>query len=313
MRVLVTGGAGFIGSHVVDALLGEGHSVAVVDDFSAGISENIDRRARFYRASITDTESLKRVFAEERPQIVNHHSAQTDVRASMADPLSDARVNILGTVNLLQLSVEHDVNRFMFASTCAVYFEPSYMPMDESHPVKPQSGYGMSKHAAEGYITLYGDTYGLNFKIFRYGNVYGPRQNPKGEAGVVAIFAGQLLTGEQSTIFGDGKKTRDYIYVGDIARANLMAVDSQGDFNVFNLASGREVSDDEIFQAVRDAVGTTVSPVYSQKRPGEAERVSLDISKAQEVLGWKPTVSLSEGVRRTVAYYADQLGRSADG
>ena len=160
MRVLVTGGAGFIGSHVVDALLGEGHSVAVVDDLSAGISENIDRRAHFYRASITDTESLKRVFAEERPQIVNHHSAQTDVRASMADPLSDARVNILGTVNLLQLSVEHDVNRFMFASTCAVYFEPSYMPMDESHPVKPQSGYGMSKHAAEGYITLYGDTYG---------------------------------------------------------------------------------------------------------------------------------------------------------
>ena len=313
MRVLVTGGAGFIGSHVVDALLGEGHSVAVVDDLSAGTPENIDPQARLYRASITDAESLERVFADERPQIVNHHSAQTDVRASLADPLSDARVNVLGTVNLLQLSVKHDVTRFIFASTCAVYSEPSYMPMDESHPVKPQSGYGMSKHAAEGYITLYGDTYGLKYKIFRYGNVYGPRQNPKGEAGVVAIFAGQLLTGIQSTIFGDGSKTRDYIYVGDIARANLMAVDPPGDFNVFNLASGLEVSDDDIFQAVGDSVGANVSPVYAQKRPGEADRVSLDISKAEKLLGWKPTVALGEGVRRTVAYYAERLRQSADG
>ena len=313
MRVLVTGGAGFIGSHVVDALLGEGHSVAVVDDLSAGTPENIDPQARLYRASITDAESLERVFADERPQIVNHHSAQTDVRASLADPLSDARVNVLGTVNLLQLSVKHDVTRFIFASTCAVYSEPSYMPMDESHPVKPQSGYGMSKHAAEGYITLYGDTYGLKYKIFRYGNVYGPRQNPKGEAGVVAIFAGQLLTGIQSTIFGDGSKTRDYIYVGDIARANLMAVDPPGDFNVFNLASGLEVSDDDIFQAVRDSVGANISPVYAQKRPGEADRVSLDISKAEKLLGWKPTVALGEGVRRTVAYYAERLRQSADG
>ena len=312
MRVLVTGGAGFIGSHVVDALLGEGHSVAVVDDLSKGTPENIDPRARLYQASITDTESLERVFADVRPQIVDHHSAQTDVRASMADPLSDARVNVLGTLNLLQLSVKHDVTRFIFASTCAVYSEPSYMPMDESHPVKPQSGYGMSKHAAEGYITLYGDAYGLKYKIFRYGNVYGPRQNPKGEAGVVAIFAGQLLTGQQSTIFGDGNKTRDYIYVGDIARANLMAVDSSGDFSVFNLASGLEVSDDEIFHAVRDAVGATVSPVYAQKRPGEAERVSLDISKAEKLLGWKPTVALGEGVKRTVAYYAKRLRQSAD-
>ena len=313
MRVLVTGGAGFIGSHIVDALLGDGHTVAVLDDCSKGSPDNLSSEARLYKASITDSESLDAIFASERPEIVNHHAAQTDVRRSMADPLFDARVNILGSLSLLQLSVKYGVTRFIFPSTSAVYSEPRYVPMDESHPVGPQSGYGMSKYATEGYIALYAHAYGLRYKIFRYGNVYGPRQDPKGEAGVVAIFAGQLLTGEKPTIFGDGSKTRDYIFVGDIARANLMAMDDSGDDNVFNLSWGRETRDNQIFRAVRDAVGASVTPAYAPQRPGEANRVSLDISKAERLMGWKPNVPLEAGVQQTVTYYVERHRQSKVG
>ena len=287
----------------MDAMLEEGHSVAVIDDLSSGSPENLNSRARLYDLSITDAEAVEKVIADERPDLVSHHAAQTDVRRSMADPLFDATVNALGTINLLQLSVQHDVTRFIFASTCAVYSEPRYMPMDESHPIGPQSAYGASKHTAENYVRLYADVHGLRHKIFRYGNVYGPRQNPRGEAGVVAIFAGELLSGAQPTIFGDGTKTRDYIFVQDIVTANLKAMGEGGDNEVFNLSWGREVTDLQIFEAVRMAIGASTTPRYAPKRSGEADRVSLDSSRAAKALGWRPTVRLEEGVQQSVSYY----------
>ena len=303
MRVLVTGGAGFIASHIVDALIREGHDVSVVDNLYAGKIEDVNPKARLYQISITDSKALGEVFAKERPEIVNHHAAQTNVRHSMAEPSFDAQVNIVGSINALQNAATHGVSRFIFASTCAVYAEPERIPMDEQHPILPQSGYGMSKHTVENYIRLYSDVYGLRYKIFRYGNVYGPRQNLKGEAGVVAIFTEQFLGGVQPTIFGDGGKTRDYVFVEDVVAANLLAMEDPGDNDVFNLGRGIEVSDFEIFDAVRRAAGSSTEPAYAPKRPGEAERVSLDSSKAKKALGWSPTVEIDHGVQQVVRYY----------
>ena len=303
MNVLVTGGAGFIGSHIVDALIKERHSVAVMDDLSTGSLDNLNPQARFYEVSITDAEKVGDVFGRERPEVVNHHAAQTDVRRSMTDSVLDTSTNVLGTVGLLEASVRWKVRRFIFASTCAVYTESRDMPMGESHPTGPQSTYGLSKLTAEQYVGFFANFHGLKHKILRYGNVYGPRQNPKGEAGVVAIFAGQLLGDGQPTIYGDGTKTRDYIFVEDVVRANLVAMREAGDDQIFNVARGREVTDFEVFEAVRRAVGTDVAPRYASRRPGEALRVCLDSSRAAEILEWRPTVSLEDGIRRSIEYY----------
>ena len=303
MRVLVTGGAGFIGSHIVDSLVQEGHQVAVVDDLSTGRADNLNPGARVYSASITDLPALDEVFAREAPHLVSHHAAHTSVRHSMADPSFDAEVNVVGSINVLQLCVKHGARKLLFASSCAVYSEPSYLPMDESHPVRPQSAYGVAKYAVESYVRFHADVHGLTHTIFRYGNVYGPRQNPQAEAGVVAIFAGQLLRGVQPAIFGDGSKTRDYVFVEDVVKANLLAMGERGDNEVYNLGLGEEVSDLEIFEAVRQATGADVEPIYGEKRTGEADRVRLDCSKAREGLAWVPKVQIKEGVLRAVAHH----------
>ena len=303
MKVLVTGGAGFIASHIVDALIDAGHVVAVVDDLSTGSAHNVNPGARLHAVSVTDFESLEEVFAQERPEVVNHHAGQTSVRHSMADPSLDAQINVVGSINVLRLCVKYGSPRLIFASTCAVYSEPAYFPMDESHPIRPQSAYGMAKHTVEGYVRFYGDVYGLRYKIIRYGNVYGPRQNPEGEAGVVAIFTGQLLSGVQPTIFGDGAKTRDYVFVEDVVKANLLAMSEVGDNEVYNIARGEEVSDFEMFDEVRRATGAATEPIYAPKRPGEADRVVLDCSKAANCLGWTSTVQLKEGIRCVVAHH----------
>jgi UDP-glucose 4-epimerase len=303
MRVLVTGGAGFIGSHIVDAVVARGHRAVVVDDLSMGTQANVNAAAAFHRVDIRDAAGLERVFAREQPEIVSHHAAQTDVRRSMADPAFDAQVNILGSVSLLRLCVAHAVRKVVFASTAAVYPEPQYVPADEAHPVRPMSAYGLSKAVGEQYLALFRDACGLRFTIFRYGNVYGPRQNPKGEAGVVGIFSEQMLTGVRPTIFGDGTKTRDYIYVDDIVAANLLAMEGAGDGELFNLGWGREVRDYEVFDAVRKALGVQVEPQYAAKRPGEVDRIALDGAKARARLNWMPRVPFEAGVPRAVAYY----------
>ena len=303
MRVLVTGGAGFIGSHIVDELIIQGNTVSVVDDLSEGSLQNLNPDARLFNVSINDAPALEKAFAEAKPEIVSHHAAQISVRNSMYDPTNDAQVNIIGSLNVLQAAVKHDAERFMFASTSAVYAKPQRLPMNESHPMMPESVYGVSKLSVESFIRLYSNTYGIKHKIFRYGNVFGPRQNPHGEAGVVAIFTGQFLRGEQPTIFGDGTKTRDYVFVSDVVSASIAAMGDAGDNETYNIARGIGVSDYEMFDTVAAAADSSMHPKYAPVRPGEAEHVSLDPAKAREILLWRPRVSLPDGIAQVVEHY----------
>ena len=303
MRILVTGGAGFIGSHIVDELIYLGHTVSVVDDLSEGSLQNLNSEAKLFDVNINDAPALEKAFAEAKPELVSHHAAQISVRNSMYDPTHDAQVNIIGSLNVLQAAVKHDVERFIFASTSAIYAKPDHLPMDETHPLSPESVYGVSKLSVENFVRLYSDTYGIKHKIFRYGNVFGPRQNPHGEAGVVAIFTGQFLRGEQPTIFGDGTKTRDYVFVSDVVSASIAAMSEVGDNDTYNIARGIGVSDYEMFDTVAAAADSSMQPKYAPVRPGEAEHVSLNPTKAQEILSWRPRVSLSEGIVQVVEHY----------
>ncbi|MDQ7820540.1 MAG: NAD-dependent epimerase/dehydratase family protein [Armatimonadota bacterium] len=298
MRVLVTGGAGFVGSHVAEAYLAAGHQVAVVDNLSTGRPEHVPSRAAFYPVDIRSAQ-LREVFERERPEVVNHHAAQASVAASVADPRADADVNVLGTVHLLTLCAQFGVRRFVFASTGgAIYGEPLRLPVDEDHPCAPLSPYGTSKLAAEAYVRLFGRM-GLSWAALRYGNVYGPRQDPMGEAGVVAIFARAMLDGRAPTIFGDGQQTRDFVYVEDVARANLLATDAAG-CDVVNLGTGTETSVAEIFRILAALTGFRDPPRFAPPRPGDVRRIALDGTRARRWLGWAPQVPLEEGLRRTV-------------
>ena len=303
MRVLVTGGAGFIGSHIVDGLVANGHTVFIVDDLSEGNRANINPDARLFDVNINDADGLQRAFAEAKPDVVSHHAAQISVRNSMYDPTHDAQVNIIGSLNVLQAAVKHDAERIIFASTSVVYAKPNHLPMDETHPLSPESVYGVSKLSVESFIRLYTDTYGIKHKIFRYGNVFGPRQNPHGEAGVVAIFTGQFMRGEQPTIFGDGTKTRDYVFVSDVVSASIAAMGAAGDNDTYNIARGIGVSDYEMFDTVAAATDSSMQPKYAPVRPGEPEHISLDPTKAQEILSWHPRVTLSDGIAQVVEHY----------
>jgi len=301
-KAVVTGGAGFIGSHVCDALLARGFEVAVLDDLSTGKRQNLPPGATFYEVDIRDA-SVADVFAKETPEVLFHLAAQMDVRRSVADPAYDADVNIGGTVNLLEAGRANGVRKTVYASTGgAVYGEPSELPATEDTPVDPLCPYGISKHTVEHYLELYRKLYGMDYTVLRYPNVYGPRQDPHGEAGVVAIFSQQMLGGQQPRIFGDGTKTRDYVYVADVVAANLLALEG-GDGAVLNLGWGREITDQQIFDGVRDAVGCDIGPEYAPKRLGEVDHIALDASLAGEVLGWEPTVELRDGLRRSVEFY----------
>lgn len=302
MKILVTGGAGFIGSHVVDMLIAAGHDVAVVDDLSTGRRSNLNPKARFYQVDIRSPE-MRRVFEAERPEVVDHHAAQMDVRKSVADPIFDADVNILGSIKVAQLAMEYNVRKFIHISSGgAVYGEPVYLPCDEDHPVRPLCPYGASKYTFELYLYMFKELYGLDYSILRYPNVYGPRQDPNGEAGVVAIFVGQMLAGKPVTINGDGTQVRDFVYVGDCARANLMTLEN-GSGRVYNLGFGVGTSINQIFDGLKTITGYPKPANYGPPKPGETYRIYLDASRAKQELGWEPTVSLEEGLRRTVEYF----------
>jgi UDP-glucose 4-epimerase len=305
MKILVTGGAGFIGSHVVDAYLEQGHHVVVVDDLSAGKRENVDPRARLYAVDIREAK-LEEIFAAERPDIVNHHAAKASVRESMARPMLYADVNILGSLNLLELSRKYEVRKLIYASTGgAVYGEPEYLPADEVHPIHPLDPYGVSKAGFEHYLPLYRTQYGLPFTVLRYANVYGPRQDPLGEAGVVAIFTGQMLRGEQAVINGGGQQERDFVYVEDVARANILCLD-RGDGGIYNIGTGVGTSINEIFARLKTATDYGLKEVHGPAKAGEVFKVYLDVNKAARELGWQATVGLQEGLAVTVEYFSAQ-------
>ena len=303
MKILVTGGAGFIGSHVVDTLLANGHEVVVVDDLSTGRLSNLNPAATFYQVDIRSPQ-MEEIFEEERPQFVDHHAAQMDVRRSIEDPLFDADVNVLGSIKLIELAKKYGVKRFIYISTGgAVYGEPEYLPCDELHPVNPICPYGASKHTVEHYLYMYKENYDLDYVVLRYPNVYGPRQDPHGEAGVVAIFTGQMLEGEQVVINGDGEQQRDFVYVEDCARANLLALDTEHKNTIYNLGFGRGTSINEIFSNLKTITDYELPAVNGPAKVGETRRIYLEASRANQHLGWTPTVGLEEGLKKTVEYF----------
>ena len=302
MKILVTGGAGFIGSHVVDQLVEAGHEVVVVDNLSTGRITNLNPKAKFYQVDIRSQE-LEKVFEAERPEVVDHHAAQMDVRKSVAEPVYDADINILGSLNLLNMAVKYEVRKMIYISSGgAVYGEPEYLPCDEGHPIKPLCPYGATKYMVELYLYMYQQMYGLDYTIIRYPNVFGPRQDPAGEAGVVAIFTGNMLKDRPVTIFGTGEQVRDYVYVGDCARANLMVLE-KGSGRVYNLGYGVGTTVNQIFNALKEITNYGQAAVYGEAKAGETFRIYLNAARAAEELGWKPTVSLEEGLTNTVAYF----------
>lgn len=310
MRILVTGGAGFIASHVADTYIAAGHNVAILDDLSRGSMNNVNPRARFYKGDIRDREFVDHVFATEKPEAVNHHAAQMDVRRGVREPIFDASVNVLGSIHLLEAAVAHKVRRFIYVSTAgAAYGEPKRFPVPEDYPINPITPYGISKHTVEHYLFTFSFLYGLHYVVLRYGNVYGPRQSSQGEAGVFAIFCEQMLSDIRPVIYGDGSKVRDYVYVEDVAQANLLALE-KGTGEIFNIGDGVPTTDYEVFRRVRDALGIHgLEPGYVAKRPGEIESIYLEVSKAERLLAWRPRVTLEEGSLRTVAHFQQTAGK----
>jgi UDP-glucose 4-epimerase len=308
VKIVVTGGAGFIASHIVDAYLEAGHEVHIVDDFSTGQKTNVNIKATLHQVDIAENEAA-RLIEQIEPDILSHHAAQMDVRHSVADPTFDARVNILGFINLLEASKNSGVKRVIFASSGgAVYGEQEVFPAAESHPTQPASPYGVSKRAGELYLSYYHQAFGLPYIALRYANVYGPRQSAMGEAGVVAIFLSLLLAGKTPVINGDGRQTRDYVYVGDVVAANMAALQSSF-VGPINIGTGVETDVVTIFQHLRDAVGSSIEARHGLPKVGEQRRSCLETSRAAQVLGWRHQMTLKEGLRQTAAGYRQIAGQ----
>ena len=302
MNILITGGAGFIASNIADAYIAEGHNVVIVDDLSGGVLENVNPKAKFYQLDIR-SEKLENVFRKEKIDIVNHLAAQMDVRKSVADPKFDASVNVIGGLNIFEYARKYGVKKIIFSSTGgAIYGEQDYFPADEEHPMRPLSPYGITKLCTEKYLFYYKAVYGLEHVILRYANVYGPRQNPHGEAGVVAIFCSKMLKGEQPVINGDGKQTRDYTFVGDVVRANLLALKYDGS-NIFNIGTGIENDVNKLFFELRKHLNPSCPEQHAAAKAGEQQRSVISSKKIERELGWQPTVQLDEGLRLTAEYF----------
>lgn len=302
MNILVTGGAGFIGSHVVDAYINGGHNVVVIDDLSSGVKENVNPTAEFHQIDIRSAD-VEQIFRRHTIDVVNHHAAQMDVRRSVADPKFDASVNVLGGLNIFESARQCGVKKIIFSSTGgAIYGEQDYFPADEEHPVRPLSPYGITKLVTEKYLFYYKEVYGIEHVVLRYANVYGPRQNPHGEAGVVAIFAKKMLHGESPVINGDGRQTRDYTFVGDVVKASVLALNYQGS-NIFNIGTGIETDVNELFRILRGWLSPNCEELHGPGKQGEQRRSVISSRKIERALGWKPGVELSEGLRLTAEYF----------
>ena len=306
MNILVTGGAGFIASQITDAFINDGHQVVVLDDLSTGFEKNINPKAKFIKANIGD-KNLDKLFESEKFDVVNHHAAQMDVRRSVKDPEFDATTNILGTINLLQNCVKYNVKKIIFASTGgAVYGEQDYFPADEKHNQQPKSPYGISKLAVEKYLYFYNSEHKLNYTILRYANIYGPRQNPFGEAGVVAIFSTKLLKGEQPTINGHGKQTRDYVFVGDVVKANQLALKDESS-DVYNIGTGIETDVNQLFHFINKITNAKKEEIHGPTAAGEQLRSVITSDKLFYKFGWRPATKLESGLNSTVEYFRANL------
>lgn len=309
MKILVTGGAGFIASHITDAYIAEGHTVFVLDNLQTGFEKNINPKAVFIKKDIIDP-TLSELFQKEKFDVVNHHAAQMDVRKSVADPSFDATTNILGTINLLQNAVKTGVKKFMFASTGgAVYGEQSYFPADENHPTQPVSPYGISKLAVEKYLYFYFNQHKLRYTILRYANIYGPRQNSMGEAGVVAIFTTKLLKGEQPIINGNGLQTRDYVFVGDVVRANLLTFGEES-CDIYNVGTGIETDVNDLHHHLNKIVGKGQVEKHGPAAPGEQLRSVITSDKLYKKYNWRPSTLLADGLNETVNFFKSDLNLS---
>lgn len=306
MKIVVTGGAGFIGSHIVDGYLAAGHEVVVIDDLTVGKKEQLNSQATFYRADVTDLPALIEIFDKEQPDVINHHAAQKFLRRSVEFPVEDAVINIIGSINLLDLAQKYGVQKFIFASTAAVYGDQSeQLPYSENTVGQPIAPYGVAKFSVEHYMHTYQHNAGLQTVALRYSNVYGPRQDAHGESGVIAIFAEQLLAGQTPKINGSGQQTRDYIYIDDVVQANLAALESNFS-GVANISTNTEVSLLEVYQMLSRELETQIEPEHGPAKKGDPERLVLDNAKAKEVLNWQPAVSLEEGIQRTVDWFKAQ-------
>lgn len=310
MKILVTGGAGFIGSHVVDAYVTAGHEVAVLDNLSTGRDANVNPSATLHRADVRHLAEVQAVIASFKPEIVNHHAAQSEVPKSVADPGYDAEVNVVGGLNVLKASFDGGVRKVIFSSTGgALYGEPDIVPADEDHPVRPLSPYGTSKAAFEQYLATFDRTYGLRFTTLRYANIYGPRQDFFAEEGrVVAIFASRMIEGKPVTIDGDGTQSRDMLHVGDVAVANLAALE-RGDGGTYHISTGVPVTINDLFRKLSLLTEYKLEPRYGPPRKGDVYRIALDNARAKDQLGWEPRIALDEGLRLTVDYFRDQIAR----
>jgi UDP-glucose 4-epimerase len=304
LKVLVTGGAGFIGSHIVEAYVAAGHRVVVVDDLSTGFRHNVPASVTLHEVDIRNAAALQAVFERERPELVNHQAARANVRESFEKPVEYADVNVCGSVVLLEMCRKHGVRKVIYASTGgAVYGEPTVLPVPETHAVNPLDPYGASKHHVEHYLYLYKANYGLDYTILRYPNVYGPRQNPHGEAGVVAIFTGLMMNGGHPKINGSGEQVRDFLHAADVALASILAADNAGSGGIFNLGSGLGTSVNTIYDLLAEFTGYAGAKVYGPAKEGEVSRIFLDSTLARQKLGWAPVVTLRDGLASTVEFF----------
>jgi len=303
-KILVTGGAGFIGSNVADRFIELGHRVVIVDDLSTGFKKNLHPQAKFYQIDIRSKE-VEKIFKREKPEILCHHAAQVDLRRSLVDPIADAGINILGSLNLLYLSSKYKVKKIIFASTAGVYGEQDYFPAEENHPQRPVSPYGMAKLVIERYLSFYKERYGIDYVTLRYSNVFGPRQRPKGEAGVVAVFCERLLNREKAVINGDGRQTRDFVYVSDVVESNALAL-NYPESDIFNIATGKETDINRLFGLIKKEAFSSQKEIHGPSVEEEQKRSCLDISKVKKLLGWEPEYSLEEGINKTISFYREE-------
>ncbi|MDP2930661.1 MAG: SDR family oxidoreductase [bacterium] len=302
MKILVTGGAGFIGSHLVDKLIEKGHKVIVIDDLSTGKRENLNEKARFYKIDVCDLK-ISKIFGREKPEIIFHMAAQINVRKSIEEPMKDAMINILGSLNLLENSKKFNIKKFIFASTGgAIYGEVDIFPTPESYPELPISPYGICKLAIEKYLNYYYKVFGLPFVSLRFANVYGPRQNPKGEAGVIAIFCDKMLSGKQPVIHGDGRQIRDFTYVEDIVKASILAME-KNKTGIFNIGTAKENNINTVFKRIKKLTNSDCEEIHGSAQPGEQRKSCLNYSKAERELGWHPKYSLEKGLGMTVDWF----------